>query len=243
MRRFDQEWMAMMRRDINHPSIITWTLVNESWGYDLGGGDVRQRNHIRSLYYQTKSLDPTRAINDNCGWEHVQTDLSTFHDYADANGMRERCQSLKEIIGRGRSMFLSKFSTTIPNHHIHTTSPPLLHSPLYPLYPLYPSSLNLSPLSLLKNNNRSHLRPLPPPPRPRLQPHLRRPRPLHRIRRHQHLLPQQHQQRRPIIPKIQLGLHHRPRRRRFTPSHRRHDHGDGRAGSRVRDCVDAIYGY
>lgn len=124
-----------MRRDINHPSIITWTLVNESWGYDLGGGDVRQRNHIRSLYYQTKSLDPTRAINDNCGWEHVQTDLSTFHDYADANGMRERCQSLKEIIGRGRAMFLSKFSTTIPNNHIHTTSPPLLPSPLYPLHP------------------------------------------------------------------------------------------------------------
>lgn len=113
-----------MRRDINHPSIITWTLVNESWGYDLGGGDVRQRNHIRSLYYQTKSLDPTRAINDNCGWEHVQTDLSTFHDYADANGMRERCQSLKEIIGRGRAMFLSKFSAAVPNNHIHTTSPP-----------------------------------------------------------------------------------------------------------------------
>lgn len=125
-----------MRRDINHPSIITWTLVNESWGYDLGGGDVRQRNHIRSLYYQTKSLDPTRAINDNCGWEHVQTDLSTFHDYADANGMRERCQSLKEIIGRGRAMFLSKFSTAIPNNHIHTTPPPpLLPSPLYPLHP------------------------------------------------------------------------------------------------------------
>lgn len=135
-----------MRRDINHPSIITWTLVNESWGYDLGGGDVRQRNHIRSLYYQTKSLDPTRAINDNCGWEHVQTDLSTFHDYADANGMRERCQSLKEIIGRGRAMFLSKFSTTIPNNHNQTTSPPppLLPSPLYPLYP---SSLTSFPLS------------------------------------------------------------------------------------------------
>lgn len=207
MRRFDQEWMAMMRRDINHPSIITWTLVNESWGYDLGGGDVRQRNHIRSLYYQTKSLDPTRAINDNCGWEHVQTDLSTFHDYADANGMRERCQSLKEIIGRGRSMFLSKFSTTIPNNHIHTTSP---------LFFLLLSILSIHsaqpPPPFSKNNNRSHLRPLPPPPRPRLHPHLRRPSPLHRIRRHQHLLPhhQQQQRRRPIIPKIQLGLHHRP---------------------------------
>lgn len=40
-------------------------------------------------------------------------------------------------------MFLSKFSTTIPNNHIHTTSPPLL--PVSSLNPLYPSSLPSSP--------------------------------------------------------------------------------------------------
>ncbi|USW54063.1 Putative glycoside hydrolase, family 2, immunoglobulin-like beta-sandwich [Septoria linicola] len=106
IRRFDQEWMEMVRRDINHPSLITWTPVNESWGYPDLGGDARQRDHIRSLYCNTKTYDPTRPINDNCGWEHVKTDISSFHDYADANGMRDRCVSLREIVGRGRSMFL-----------------------------------------------------------------------------------------------------------------------------------------
>jgi beta-galactosidase/beta-glucuronidase len=106
VKRFDQEWMEMIRRDINHPSIITWTPVNESWGYNDLGGDKRQRDHIRSLYYTTKTYDPTRPINDNCGWEHVVTDISSFHEYADAQGMTDRCASLKEIVARGRPMFL-----------------------------------------------------------------------------------------------------------------------------------------
>lgn len=105
--RFNQEWTEMIKRDINHPSIVTWTPVNESWGYPDLGGQARQRDHIRSLYYTTKTLDPSRPINDNCGWEHVVTDLSTFHDYADANGMAERCVDLRATLTRGRNMFLS----------------------------------------------------------------------------------------------------------------------------------------
>ncbi|KAF7185908.1 Beta-galactosidase [Pseudocercospora fuligena] len=112
IRRFDQEWMEMIRRDINHPSIITWTPVNESWGYPDLGGQARQRDHIRSLYYNTKTYDTTRPINDNCGWEHVITDISSFHDYADGNGMRDRCISLKEIFSRGRNMFLPPIHET-----------------------------------------------------------------------------------------------------------------------------------
>jgi beta-galactosidase/beta-glucuronidase len=104
--RFNQEWMEAVKRDINHPSIVAWTPVNESWGYTDLGGQARQRDHIRSLYYMTKTLDPTRPINDNCGWEHVITDLSTFHNYADARGMSERCVSLPAILTRGRNMFL-----------------------------------------------------------------------------------------------------------------------------------------
>lgn len=106
MRRFDQEWMEMVRRDINHPSIVTWTPVNESWGYPNLGGDQRQRNHIKSIYWMTKTYDSTRPINDNCGWEHVITDLSTFHEYRDGPGMADRCKSLKDILEQGRPMFL-----------------------------------------------------------------------------------------------------------------------------------------
>jgi beta-galactosidase/beta-glucuronidase len=52
--RFDQEWMESVKRDINHPSIVAWTPVNESWGYPSLKDNVDQRNHIRSLYYMTK---------------------------------------------------------------------------------------------------------------------------------------------------------------------------------------------
>lgn len=52
--RFDAEWMEAVKRDVNHPSIVTWTPVNESWGYTSLKDNVEQRNHIRSIYYKTK---------------------------------------------------------------------------------------------------------------------------------------------------------------------------------------------
>jgi hypothetical protein len=104
--RFDQEWMEMVRRDVNFPSMATWTPVNESWGYPDLWNDKRQRDSMRSLYWTTKTYDPTRPINTNSGFEKIITDISSFHDYADGPGIAERCRSLKNIIERGRSMFL-----------------------------------------------------------------------------------------------------------------------------------------
>jgi beta-galactosidase/beta-glucuronidase len=52
--RFDQEWTEALKRDINHPCVVAWTLVNESWGYSELSHNADHRNHIRSLYYQTK---------------------------------------------------------------------------------------------------------------------------------------------------------------------------------------------
>jgi beta-galactosidase/beta-glucuronidase len=52
--RFDHEWMEAVRRDINHPCVVTWTPGNESWGYKNLKDSVQERNHLRSLYYMTK---------------------------------------------------------------------------------------------------------------------------------------------------------------------------------------------
>ena len=52
--RFNQEWEESVRLVINRPCIVTWTPVNESWGYTSLKDNVEQRNHIRQLYYQTK---------------------------------------------------------------------------------------------------------------------------------------------------------------------------------------------
>lgn len=117
--RFDQEWREAVMRDINHPSIITWTPVNESWAYTDLQSNTQQRNHIRSLYYATKTMDPTRPINDNCGWEHVQTDLTTFHDYADADALAKTCATMDGILDShgGRPLFLSAIGADPGSSH------------------------------------------------------------------------------------------------------------------------------
>jgi beta-galactosidase/beta-glucuronidase len=80
--RFTREWMEVVERDYNHPSIIMWAPINESWGVP-NLRDRQQQNHLKSLYTLTKTLDATRLVIDNEGWEHTHmTDLFAIHDYA-----------------------------------------------------------------------------------------------------------------------------------------------------------------
>src|SRR5262249_18065443 len=68
--------------DYNHPSIVIWVPINESWGVP-NLSDPIQQAHLRALYHLTKSLDGARLVIDNDGWEHTEaTDLFTIHDYA-----------------------------------------------------------------------------------------------------------------------------------------------------------------
>jgi beta-galactosidase/beta-glucuronidase len=80
--RMTREWIEAVNRDYNHPSIVIWVAVNESWGVP-NLTDRRQQAHVKALYYLTKSLDDTRLVIDNDGWEHTGvTDLFAIHDYA-----------------------------------------------------------------------------------------------------------------------------------------------------------------
>ncbi|HEX8852397.1 MAG TPA: glycoside hydrolase family 2 TIM barrel-domain containing protein, partial [Pyrinomonadaceae bacterium] len=81
--RFTDEWQQIVARDFNHPSIIVWVPINESWGVPEIFTNRAQQEHARSMYYLLRSLDPTRLVIDNDGWEHTDaTDLFTLHDYA-----------------------------------------------------------------------------------------------------------------------------------------------------------------
>lgn len=79
--RFNREWMQAIQRDFNHPSIIIWNAINESWGVpDLK--DLRQQAYLKELYQLTHSFDPERLVIDNEGWQHTEdTDLFAVHDY------------------------------------------------------------------------------------------------------------------------------------------------------------------
>jgi beta-galactosidase/beta-glucuronidase len=97
VQRFTQEWTEAVERDYNHPSIIMWIPINESWGVP-NLADPRQQQHLRSLYTLTKSLDSTRPVIDNDGWEHTEaTDLFGIHDYtATGDAFYEKYRRLGE---------------------------------------------------------------------------------------------------------------------------------------------------
>lgn len=82
-----------IERDYNHPSIFSWVLFNETWGLFSKDSVTDKRSYtpetqewVRSWYHKTKAYDPTRLVEDNspCNWDHVVTDINTWHAYLPA---------------------------------------------------------------------------------------------------------------------------------------------------------------
>ncbi|MBM7564927.1 glycoside hydrolase family 2 protein [Paenibacillus sacheonensis] len=86
VRRFTNEWLESVERDYNHPSIVAWVPINESWGVPDIQLNKLQQQHALAMYHMTKSLDEMRPVISNDGWELVTTDLFNIHDY---EGRRE----------------------------------------------------------------------------------------------------------------------------------------------------------
>jgi beta-galactosidase/beta-glucuronidase len=81
--RLTREWLQVIERDRSHPCIIVWVPFNESWGVPDLPENPAQRHYVQSLYHLTKSLDPSRPVIGNDGWESVATDIIGIHDYDD----------------------------------------------------------------------------------------------------------------------------------------------------------------
>ncbi len=91
---FEAQMTEHVRRDINHPAIIYWVVFNETWGLlhkitrpDGTTTSVYQpetQDWVRQCYRRVKQLDPTRLVEDNspCRNDHVETDVNTWHFYA-----------------------------------------------------------------------------------------------------------------------------------------------------------------
>jgi len=82
-----------MERDYNHPSIFSWVLFNETWGLFSKDSVTERRSYtpetqewVRERYNIAKATDPTRLVEDNspCNWDHVVTDINTWHAYLPA---------------------------------------------------------------------------------------------------------------------------------------------------------------
>lgn len=81
--RLSREWTAVVRRDYSHPCIVAWVPINESWGVPNLPDNPRERHYVQALYHLTKTLDATRPVVGNDGWESVATDIIGVHDYDD----------------------------------------------------------------------------------------------------------------------------------------------------------------
>jgi beta-galactosidase/beta-glucuronidase len=81
--RLSREWTAAIQRDYSHPCIVSWVPVNESWGVPNLPSNATERHYVQALYHLTKTLDPTRPVIGNDGWESVATDIIGIHDYDD----------------------------------------------------------------------------------------------------------------------------------------------------------------
>jgi beta-galactosidase/beta-glucuronidase len=79
--RLTREWIEVLNRDKSHPCIVAWVPLNESWGVPDLPDSQAQRNYVQALYYLTKTLDPSRPVIGNDGWESVATDILGIHDY------------------------------------------------------------------------------------------------------------------------------------------------------------------
>ena len=91
IRRTVREWTEAIERDYSHPCVIVWVPFNESWGVPELPAQRAQRHAVEALYHLTKTLDATRPVIGNDGWESSATDIIGIHDYdANTEHMRQR---------------------------------------------------------------------------------------------------------------------------------------------------------
>ncbi len=108
---FTEEWMSAVRQNYSHPSIITWTPFNESWGVPKIKTDKKQQDFTRAVYYLTKAYDSTRPVICNDGWEHTVSDIITLHDYEEnAKAFTQRYSSLPALLENKKAFSKTMFA-------------------------------------------------------------------------------------------------------------------------------------
>ena len=107
---FTKEWLEIVKQNYNHPCIITWAPFNESWGIEYLKNDRKQQHLTEAIYHLTKSIDSTRPVIANDGWEHTVSDIITLHDYEDkGERFKMRYQDADKLL---RSDFYFNLLTT-----------------------------------------------------------------------------------------------------------------------------------
>ena len=96
--RLMDELAATIERDKDHPCIVAWVPMNESFGLARPLRDGAAASLINRLHDLTDRRDGTRPVSSNDGWEHARTDLCTLHDYGVPADLRRRYATLASAL-------------------------------------------------------------------------------------------------------------------------------------------------
>ena len=79
---FVTQWLEALERDHNHPAIIGWCPLNETW-QPLGDRITQLDDVTRAMFLATKLADPSRPVLDASGYSHrvLETDVWDSHNY------------------------------------------------------------------------------------------------------------------------------------------------------------------
>lgn len=92
---FLEQWFACLRRDLNHPCIVTWVPTNERHSPKTPEHYVAKER----IYRETKALDPNRPVIDTSGYCHTVTDICDLHvNPADGQACREWWEAWRKSI-------------------------------------------------------------------------------------------------------------------------------------------------
>ena len=125
--RVAREWVEVLERDASHPCIVAWVPLNESWGVPNLLHDAAQQHYVQALYHLTKSLDPTRPVIGNDGWEYVCGDIFGIHDYSFSGcTILERYQTVDTIARTLREVQPGHRFVTLPDRGQGTEGRPIM---------------------------------------------------------------------------------------------------------------------
>ena len=104
--RFVAEWREAVERDFNHPCIVTWCPLNETWGDLADASKQRDVRFVDGIYALTKALDPTRPCVDVSGGMHgAKTDIADYHCYDGYDVLKDKLDKAS----RGEMDFLNMY--------------------------------------------------------------------------------------------------------------------------------------
>jgi hypothetical protein len=100
-RRMLEELAAAIERDRDHPCVVAWVPMNETFGFHRPLEEGVVTTFLDRLYRRAHELDGTRPVVSNDGWEHALTDLCTLHDYGTAADLRSVYRTLSSALDPG----------------------------------------------------------------------------------------------------------------------------------------------